>query len=163
MADDVVMPAAAGDLGMPNAPVVPAAVPMSPTEAASRKAAFMADQTKVDALMAGEINASTEWRNITNNLYAPPPPTGSREELAEHLSAASGHTLSPEILAEVRANTPITSRERQETEALWNDRQRDPAWFARLMRGERTALKEKALIDFMLSRPIRDIPTGEQR
>jgi hypothetical protein len=58
--------------------------------------------------------------------------------------------LSPEIMQEVRDNTPITPHERQATEALWRDRQQD------LMRGERKALKEKALIDFMLSRPVRD-------
>jgi hypothetical protein len=129
---------------------------MSPAEAASRKSEFMRDQTKVNALMAGEVNATSEWRNITAALYAPPPPSGSREELAEHLDAASGHQLSPEILQEVRDNTPITAHERQATEALWRDRQQDSEWYARLMRGERKALKEKALIDFMLSRPVRD-------
>lgn len=129
---------------------------MSPSEAASRKAEFMADQKRVDALMAGEVNATSEWRNITNSRYAAPPPAGTREELAEHLDAASGYQLSPEIMQEVRDNTPITPHERQATEALWRDRQRDPEWFGRLMRGERKALKEKALIDFMLSRPVRD-------
>jgi hypothetical protein len=160
MIDDLPTAAVAGDLGMEGAPVVPAvpaAPAMSPTEAASRKAEFIADQKKVDALMAGDVNATSEWRNITNSLYAPPPLSGCREELAEHLSAASGYTLSPEILQEVRDNTPIAPWERKETEALWQDRQRDPEWRARLMRGERGALKEKALIDFMLSRPVRDI------
>jgi len=159
MADDLTTNAAGGDLGLAGAPVVPAAPPMSMAEAADRKAAFIADKVKTAALMNGDIKATAEWRLITNSLCQPPQVTAPRDELAAHLDAASGFQLSPEILAEVRANTPITTRERQATEALWNDRQRDPAWFARYQRGERTALKEKALIDFMLSRPIRDVPT----
>jgi hypothetical protein len=62
-------------------------------------------------------------------------------------------------MQEVRDNTPITPYERQAIEAMWRDRQQDPEWFGRLMRGERKALKEKALIDFMLSRPVRDPTT----
>jgi hypothetical protein len=80
MADDI-MPAAAGDLGMPGAAVVPSTPPLSMSEAASRKAEFLADKTKTAALMAGEIHASTEWRNRTNSLYQPPEITAPRDEV----------------------------------------------------------------------------------
>ena len=67
MSDDLATNASAGDLGMPGAPVVSTAPAMSPAEAASRKAEFMADQKMVDALMAGEVNATSLWRNLSRH------------------------------------------------------------------------------------------------
>jgi len=60
--------AVAADLGVEPSP--PAPPPISFAEASSRKAAFMADQKKVDAMMAGDLAATAEWRQITEGLSA---------------------------------------------------------------------------------------------
>jgi hypothetical protein len=63
---------ASGDLVLPGAQPAPAAPQMSVAEAASRKAEFFADKAKMDALMAGDVNATEEWRNIVNAVSAQP-------------------------------------------------------------------------------------------
>jgi hypothetical protein len=130
---------------------------MSHAEATSRKGEFLADQAKMDALMKGDVTVTHEWQAIVAGLSARPATmTGPRDDLAAHLQECSGHTLSPEVLQEIRDNPPITPDERHQTLALWEDRQRDPQWRARLNRGELKAKQEMALIQFMLSRSVRD-------
>jgi hypothetical protein len=148
---------AATDLAIPGAePSTPAAPQMSVAEAASRKNEFMADKAKVDALFAGDVSATEEWRNIVNAISAQPVATTGREAVADDINAASGYSLSPEVLDQVRNNTPITPEERRWTLALWEEKKQDPDFIARLNRGEMKARKEMALININLASPVRD-------
>jgi hypothetical protein len=130
---------------------------MSVAEATSKKSEFFADKAKMDALMAGDVNATAEWRNIVNAISAQPNiPTAQREDLVEHINAASGYSLSEGALDQVRNNTPITPKERRMTLALWEEKKSDPEWIARLNRGEVRARREMAAININLAAPVRD-------
>jgi hypothetical protein len=145
----------ANDLGL--APAAPAAPQMSVAEAASRKNEFFADKAKMDALMAGDISATEEWRNIVNSISAQPAaPTDPRQEATDHLQQSAGFTLHPDALAEFAQNRPVSPIERHYALSKWEELKQDADWFQRYQRGEQKALKEKALIDSILSRPIRD-------
>jgi hypothetical protein len=108
------------------------------------------------ALMQGEVNATNEWRAIVAGLSAQPAtPTGQREDLVEHINAASGYSLSEGALNQVRNNTPITPEERRMTLALWEEKKQDQEWIARLNRGEVRARREMAAININLASPVR--------
>jgi hypothetical protein len=81
MADDI-MP---GDIGGVEGTTAAPGMPRSPAAdergGIAERLEFLADKTKTAALMAGEINASTEWRNRTNSLYQPPEITAPRDEV----------------------------------------------------------------------------------
>jgi hypothetical protein len=157
MADDVTTNAAGADLSIPGAgPVVPAAPAMSMQEAASRKQEFLADQKMVDALMAGEVNATSLWRSINNSLWQPPQFTQPRDEVTEHLQQSSGYQLSPEVLQEFRENRAVSPDEYRMAQQRLESRKQDPQWIAKYMRGDHEAKKEFALITSILSRPVRD-------
>jgi hypothetical protein len=155
MANDNVIPAAAGDLSVPGAAVVPQEPPMSQLEAASRKDAFLADKTKTTALMNGDAAATAEWRLITENLWQPSQFIQPRDEVTEHLQESAGYQLSDEVLAEFRENRSVTPAEYRLAQQRLESRKNDPEWRAKYFRGDHEARKEKALIDSILSRPIR--------
>src|SRR5262249_13342952 len=114
----------ANDLGL--APVVPAAPPMSVAEAVSRKSEFFADKAKMDALMAGDVNVTAEWRNIVNAISVQPAtPTDLREEATEHLQQTAGFTLRPEVLEEFRSNAPVSPLERHFAQAKFEELKND--------------------------------------
>lgn len=160
MADDLTTNAAGGDLQIPGAPVVPAAPAMSPAEAASRKSEFLASKEKTTALMNGDAAATNEWRLITQNLYQPPQFTQARDEVTEHLWESSGYTLRPEVLQEFRENRPVSPDEYRFARARFDARKQDPEWISKLNRGDPETKKELALIQSILSRPVRDNPQG---
>jgi hypothetical protein len=83
---------ASGDLSLPGAaPSAPAVPQMSAAQAASMKQEFFADKAKMDALMAGDVNATAEWRNIVNAISAQPAaPMDSREAAADALQESAG-------------------------------------------------------------------------
>jgi len=154
MSDSNPLTGAAQDLGVPESP--PSVPPMPYAEAVSRKAEMLASEEIRNKIMSGDADANREWKRVVEGLSAiPPTTTGARDDLAAHIQECSGHSLSPEHLQEIRDNPPITPDERRQTEALWNDRQHDPEWRARLNRGEVKARRELSLIQFMLSRPVR--------
>jgi len=161
MADDVVMLAAASDLAVPGAgPVVPAAPPpISMAEAASRKAEFLADKTKTAALMNGDVNATAEWKLITDNLYQAPQVTAPRDEVTNHLQESAGGTLPEAVLAEYRENRPVSPAEYRMARTRFDSRLQDKEWIAKLNRGDLDTKKELVLVQSILSRPIRDVPT----
>ena len=127
-------------------------------KAASRKQEFLSDQTKINALMAGDVKATAEWQLITNHLYQPPQVTAPRDEVTNHLQESSGYTLPPEVLQEYRENRPVTSDEYRMARAKFDSRLQDREWQAKLNRGDLEAKKELALIQSILSRPVRDNP-----
>jgi hypothetical protein len=129
--------------------------PMSMAEAADRKSAFLADKTTKAALMAGSANETAEWRLITENLYQAPEITQPRDEVTEHLNASSGYTLPDDVLQEFRENKPVTPNEYRMARARFEARIQDPAWQTKINRGDPEARKELALIQSILSRPIR--------
>lgn len=161
MSEDTVIPAAGHDLGIPGAVAPPAPPPpISMAEAASRKSEFLASKEKMAALMNGNSAASNEWQFITQNLWQPPQFTQPRDEATEHLQESSGHTLSPEVLEEFRSNQPVSPAERRLAEQRLESRKNDPVWLAKYMRGDHETRKEVALINSILSRPVRDNPQG---
>jgi hypothetical protein len=162
MPDDLTTNAAGGDLGLPGAPVVPAAPAMSPAEAASRKSEFMANKEKTTALMNGDAAATAEWRLITQNLWQPAQFTQPRDEVTEHLQESSGYALSPEVLQEFRENRPVTPDEHRMARVRFDARKQDPEWIAKLNRGNPEVKKELALIQSILSRSVRDNPGGNE-
>src|SRR5262245_8779192 len=124
---------------MPNQP---APEPLSYASAESRKAELIADAEFCNLLLNGDVAANAEWKRVVEAISRPPEiPTG-REAVVEAINAASGYTLSSEVLQQVREDRPITPEERRATVALWESRQRDPEWVARLNRGDLAAKKE---------------------
>jgi hypothetical protein len=162
MTDDTVIPAAGHDLGVPGAVAPSVPPPMSMAEAASRKTEFLANKEKTAALMNGDAAVTAEWRLITSNLWQPPQFTQPRDEVTEHLQESSGYTLSPEVLQEFRENRPVTPDEHRMARARFDARKQDPEWIAKLNRGNPEVKKELALIQSILSRPVRDNPQGGQ-
>jgi hypothetical protein len=162
MTDDVTTNAAGGDLEIPGAPVVRAttAPAFSMQEAADRKAEFLVNKEKTTALMNGDVGATNEWRLINDHLWQAPAIVGPRDEVTEHLQASSGHTLSPEVLEEFRSNQPVSPAERRMAQQRLESRKQDPQWLAKYMRGNHETRKEVALINSILSRPVRDNPQG---
>jgi hypothetical protein len=161
MTDDNVLPGAGHDLGVPGAaPPPPSPPPMSPAEAASRKSDFLASKEKMSALMAGDAAVTAEWKLITQNLWQPQQFTQPRYEVTEHLQSSSGYQLSPEVLQEFRENRPVTPDEHRMARARFDARKQDPEWIAKLNRGNPEVKKELALIQSILSRPVRDNPQG---
>jgi hypothetical protein len=59
-------------------------------------------------------------------------------------------------MQEIVENRPVSPLERHYALSKWEELKQDPDWFQRYQRGEQKALKEKALVDSILSRPIRD-------
>jgi hypothetical protein len=157
LSDDTIIPAAGYDLGVPGAVAPPAPPPpMSMAEAASRKSEFLANKEKTAALMNGDVGATNEWRLINEHLWQPPQHTQPRDEVTEHLQESSGYTLSPEVLQEFRENRPVTPDEYRMARARFDARKQDPEWIAKLNRGNPEVKKELALIQSILSRPVRD-------
>jgi hypothetical protein len=156
MTDDLATNAAGGDLGLPGAPVVETPPPMTMQEAASRKSEFLGNKEKMAALMAGDAAASAEWWLITQNLWQPTQFTQPRDEVTEHLQESAGYTLSDEVLAEFRENRPVTPDEYRFAQARFDSRKQDPEWIAKLNRDDLETKKELALIQSILSRPVRD-------
>jgi hypothetical protein len=155
MTDDVI-PAAGHDLGIPGAVAPPTPPPaFSMQEAASRKEAFLQDKTKTTALLNGDVGATNEWRLINDHLWQQPQFTQPRDEVTEHLQASSGYQLSDEVLAEFRENRPVSPAEYKLAQQRLDSRKNDPTWLAKYMRGDHEAKKEVALINSILSRPIR--------
>jgi hypothetical protein len=158
MADDlVIQPAAAADLEVPGAPPAAPVVPMSVAEGLSRKQEFLANKEKMAALMNGGVRESDEWRMIVSAISAQPPAaTAPRDQVTEDLNAASGYSLPAEVLQEYRENRPVTPDEYRIARARLDSRIQDPDWRAKYGRGDLEAKKEMALIQSILSRPIRD-------
>jgi hypothetical protein len=148
---------AAGDLSLPGGRPAPDVPQMSVSEATSRKNEFMADKAKVDALMAGDADATATWRSIVNAISAQPlTPTDPREEAAEALQQSAGFQLSEEVLQEIRENRPVSPLERHFAQSKFDEFKNDPAWIQALNRGSMKERKELALIQSILSRPVRD-------
>jgi hypothetical protein len=163
MTDDIITNTAGHDLGVPGAVAPPAPQPaFSPAEAQSRKSEFLANKEKTTALMNGDVGATNEWRLITENLYQPPQFTQGRDEVTGHLQANSGYQLRDEVLQEFRENRPVTPAEYRMAQQRLESRKQDPEWRAKYFRGDHEALKEVALINSILSRPVRDNPQGEK-
>jgi hypothetical protein len=139
-----------------DTPVVPDAAPMSYAEAESKKAEMLGDAETRNKILAGDVAANAEWKRVVEGLSRQPEIQTGRDGLVEDINAASGYTLSAEVLDQVRNNTSITPDERRMTLALWEDRKADPEWIARLNRGELKAKREMALININLSLPVRD-------
>ena len=77
----------------------------------------MADQKKVDAMMAGDLAATAEWRQITEGLSAQPPaPTGPREAERAYLDEIGGYNVPQDVLDEFQRGDPVTPRERHYAE-----------------------------------------------
>jgi len=160
MADDLTTNAAGGDLGLAGAPVVPAAPPISMGEAASRKEAFLADKTKTTALLNGDVNATAEWRLITENIYQAPQVAAPRDEVTEALNASGGYQLPADVLQEYRENRPVTSQERRFALAKFEDFKNSPEWFAKYQRGDMQCRRDLTLVQSILSRPAKDPVPG---
>jgi hypothetical protein len=154
---DDIIPAAGFDLEIPGAVAPPAPPPpMSPAEAADRKASFLADKTKTTALMAGEVNATNEWKLITQNLYQAPTIIGPRDQAAEDLNASTGYALPYSVLDEFRRNDPVTPEVRRQAEHRWEALIRDPDFLSRFNRKEPEAMKKWGAYVSICSRPVRD-------
>jgi hypothetical protein len=159
MTDDVIPPpgtsGVASDLGIEPSPPTPP--PMAYAEATSRKAEFMADKAKVDALMRGDGPATSEWQMIVAGLSAQPPaPTGPREAETAYLDEIGGYTVPQDVLDEFQRGDPVSPRERSYAEAKFAEFQQDKEWYARWQRGEQTARVQYAALISILSRPVRD-------
>ena len=162
MADDLTTNAAGGDLALPGAPVVPAAPAMSMQQAADLKASFLASREKMDALMAGDVAATNEWRDITNSLWQAPQIVGSRDQVVADLDASAGYNLSPGTLEEYRRNDSVTPETRRWADARWESLIQDPDFRARFNRKETEAMKQWGAYVSIRSRPVRDNPQGEK-
>jgi hypothetical protein len=158
---DDTTPAAGYDLGLPGAVAPPAPPPpMSPAEAADRKASFLSNKEKMNALFRDEASAVAEWRQITNNLYQTPQIVGPRDQAAEDLNASTGWALPDNVVDEYRANTPVTPEVLRAANARWESLMRDPDFIARFNRKEPEAMKQWGAIVSIRSRPLRDNPQG---
>jgi hypothetical protein len=156
MSEDNPPSGVAADLGM--AAPAPSVPPMSAAEAQSRKGEFFADQAKMDALMKGDVTATHEWQAIVAGLSAQPPaPTAPRDEVTNHLQESSGYTLAQDVLDEFRSNASVTPDEHRMARARFDARKQDNEWIAKLNRGDLETKKELALIQSILSRPVRDV------
>jgi hypothetical protein len=160
MSDDAVLPASAGDLGMPCAPVIPVTPPMSMQEAASRKDEFMRDQTKVNALMAGDVSATAEWRLINDHLWQAPAIIGPRDQAVQDLNESTGYVLPQSVLDEYRRNDSVTPETLRMANARWDSLMRDPDFVARFNRKETEAMKQWGAYVSIRGRPVRDNPQG---
>jgi hypothetical protein len=132
---------------------------MSYAAAQSAKQAFFADKAKMDSLMAGGVDATNEWRAIVAGLSAQPAaPADPREAAAEHLNACAGYNLSEEVLQEFVENRPVSPLEQHYAQSKFEEMKQDREWFARYQRGEIQARREMALVQSILSRPVKDEP-----
>jgi hypothetical protein len=143
---------AGGDPGaQPDVP------PMSYAAAENRKAEILASAELRQKIMDGDVETTVEWRRITEALSRPPEtPTLEREAAAEALNASAGYSLSEEVLQEFVENRPVTPIERRFALNKFEELKNDSEWFARYERGEIRARKDMALIQSILSRPVRD-------
>jgi hypothetical protein len=159
--DLTIMPAAAADLSVPGAgPVVPAPPPMSYAAAESRKQEMLNDPETRNKIMAGDVTANAEWKRVIEGLSRQPElPASPRDEAAAHLQQTSGFTLAPEHLQEIIENRPVTPDEARMARGRFEARIQDPDWRAKYSRGDLEAKKEMALIQSVLSRPIKDPQT----
>jgi hypothetical protein len=161
MTDDTIIPAAGYDLGVPGAVAPPAPTPpMSMQEAAVRKTEFLANKEKTTALMNGDVGATNEWRNITDNLYQAPAIIGPRDQAAEDLNSSTGYALPDSVVDEYRRNDPVTPEVRRQAEHRWDALIRDPDFIARFNRKEPEAMRQWGAIVSIRSRPVRDNPQG---
>jgi hypothetical protein len=156
MTDDTIIPAAAGDLSLPGAQVVPEAPPISMQAAADMKAAFLADKAKMNLLMQGDVNVTAEWKLITQNLWQAPAIIGPRDQAVEDLNESTGHSLPQDILDEYRRNDPVSPETLRMANARWDSLIRDPDFIARFNRKEPEAMKQWGAICSIRSRPVRD-------
>jgi hypothetical protein len=160
MTDDIT-PAAGYDLGVPGAVAPPAPPPpMSLSEAADRKASFLADKAKMDALFRDEAQAVAEWRQITNNLWQAPAIIGPRDQAVADLNESTGYSLPQDILDEYRRKDPVTPETLRMANARWDTLMRDSDFLARFNRKEPEAMKQWGAIVSIRSRPVRDNPKG---
>jgi hypothetical protein len=149
---------AAGDLAIPGGrPAPEPPPPLSYAAAESRKQEILASAELRQKIFDGDIDATVEWRRLTEALSRPSETSADpRTEAAEHLQQSAGYTLAPEIVQEIVENRPVSPLERRFAQAKWDELKRDADWFQRYQRGEQKALKEKALVDSILSRPVKD-------
>lgn len=149
---------ASGDLSLPGSQPAPEPLPpLSYAEANDRRVEFMQSAELRDKLMAGDVETTHLWKRIVEGLSAQAAaPASPLAEAAQHLQQTSGDQLNDFQILEIEENHPVTPLIRRKTEALWQDRKSDAQWFARYQRGEMTARKEMALIQSILSRPVRD-------
>jgi len=101
----------------------------------------MADQKKVDAMMAGDLAATAEWRQITEGLSAQPPaPTGPREAERAYLDEIGGYNVPQDVPDEFQRGDPVAPRERHYAEQKFAEFQQDKDWHSRWQRGRQLAL-----------------------
>jgi hypothetical protein len=148
---------ASGDLSLPGAQPAPEVPPLSYAAAESRKQEILASAELRQKIMDSDAEMTAEWRRITVALSRPPEtPTAPREAAADALNASAGYGLSPEVLQEFVENRPVSPQEVYFARAKFDELKQDPSWFQRYQRGDMEARRQMALINSILSRPVKD-------
>jgi hypothetical protein len=148
---------AAGDLNLPDARPAPEVPPLSYAAAESRKAEIMNDPALRQAILDENVDAVAEWRRITYALSRPPDtPTTPLAEAAQHLQQTSGQQLNDFQMQEIQENRPVSPQERHFALSKFEEFKNDADWFRRYQAGNMEARKQMALVQSILSRPVRD-------
>ena len=93
---------------------------------------------------------------INRGLTTTEAPATEREAIIEHLRQYGD--ISEAVADEIRSGRASTPWERQRTLEKRNYLFQDAGWVARYEAGDRQARMEVALINLILSRPVRDNP-----
>jgi hypothetical protein len=130
---------------------------MSYAEAESRKAEMINDAETRNKIMAGDVATTAVWNRVVEALSRQPElPATPQEQAAAHLQESSGYTLSEAHLQEIIDRRPVTPDEYRMARGRFEARCADPEWRAKLNRNDLETKRELALIQSILSRPIRD-------
>jgi hypothetical protein len=126
-------------------------------EAESRKAELFGNSEWFNRYMAGDITAKREYDQIVAGLTAAPPaPANEREAMLDQLKRSA--VIAPDVAQEVLDGRPASSAERESALKLKEHLFSDEGWIANYNKGDLRARQQKAYIDLILSKPVRDNP-----
>jgi hypothetical protein len=147
----------------PPAAATPA--PMSKEMAESRYQEIRngADKDWNTRYLAGGMKERREM-DLIHQALAPPPmavPTDT-VSMDRHVAALRewlGGDLSPEIEAEFREGRPASPREHSLAVQRRGERMSDRSWVVKYRDGDKAAAREMTLLNFIISKPVRDPAT----
>ena len=120
---------------------------------------MLADPAIRDKIMQGDVETRAEYDRVIRSLaFGQPPaaPENDRQAMVEHLRQHAD--ISEAVADEIRSGRASSPWEYQQALRLREHLFQDQGWVEKYNKGDRRAQTEVALINVILSRPVRDNP-----